>query len=406
MASGEDAMALSIEPFSEGDCENIAIIAKASKEDSGTRLLAGINQSFDVASEAIDLAKRSQLYKVELPPGYTLGDLAKSAKDKDAVRAIVKDSRGKLNGDVALKAQGIAPAQIATLGLAAAAAVVGQAYMTEISDSLHSIDEKLDTVMTMIAGEQRARIKNALVLARDYSHLLDEYSKTPAALIAARNEIEAKYNDVGEVVTWIVEQLDDVEKRALSAKAREKEFRLLVDELHRYEKEFLLALQTMSALAITRMQFDDALDGARALSEEQRLAAKASAFEEKRRRVAGVLELRVGEMKGAPIALPTRSSQASSAKPADNIIAAGIEKAGGFIGRVVSQNPRDAAKERVRGQRFLLLADLRSSKGDVRMALAECRDRFDRATALRSASCALLTDGDTVWFIEEATGGE
>lgn len=36
--------------------------------------------------------------------------------------------------------------------------------MTEISDSLHGIDEKLNKVVSMIADEQKAKLMNALLL--------------------------------------------------------------------------------------------------------------------------------------------------------------------------------------------------------------------------------------------------
>ena len=40
--------------------------------------------------------------------------------------------------------------------------VVGQAYMTEISDSLQCIDAKLESIASMIAGDQRGGADNSL----------------------------------------------------------------------------------------------------------------------------------------------------------------------------------------------------------------------------------------------------
>lgn len=92
--------------------------------------------------------------------------------------------------------------------------VVGQAYMTEISDSLQCIDAKLESIASMIAGDQRAKVKNALDIARTYAALHDDYLQKPAeARQAARNEIEGRYNDVGQVIDWITEQLAGIEDK-------------------------------------------------------------------------------------------------------------------------------------------------------------------------------------------------
>ena len=91
--------------------------------------------------------------------------------------------------------------------------------MAEISDSLHSIDEKLNKVVSMIADEQKAKLMNALDIAKTYSRLYDDYRQKPDALRAARNEIERCYNDVGAVVDWATLQLGALEGKARDAKA-------------------------------------------------------------------------------------------------------------------------------------------------------------------------------------------
>lgn len=107
--------------------------------------------------------------------------------------------------------------------------------MTEISNSLHSIDEKLNKVVSMIADEQKAKLMNALDIAKTYSRLYDDYRQKPDALRAARNEIERCYNDVGAVVDWATLQLGALEGKARDAKASQKELQLIVDELHSCE---------------------------------------------------------------------------------------------------------------------------------------------------------------------------
>lgn len=170
---------------------------------------------------------KKNLYKVTVPDGYSLTDLIESGKRDGSLHALVKDSKGHLNGDASLKLNGINATQIASMGLGAMAMVVGQAYMIEINNSLHSIDSKLDTVIAMMTVEKKARLKNAIDIARSYMRLHDDYLNKPLeARQATRNEIEARYNDAGEVIDWLSESLIDIEKRASEAKVTEKTFLL------------------------------------------------------------------------------------------------------------------------------------------------------------------------------------
>ena len=110
--------------------------------------------------------------------------------------------------------------------------------MTEISDSLQCIDAKLESIASMIAGDQRAKVKNALDIARTYAALHDDYLQKPAeARQAARNEIEGRYNDVGQVIDWITEQLAGIEDKARDAAEREKDLEPLLKEVQSYEAQ-------------------------------------------------------------------------------------------------------------------------------------------------------------------------
>ena len=156
--SDKELAPISVEVVAIDDLDSIKVIANtnASKESN-----AGIGERTDaflgLASDVIDLVEGKQLYKVEVPEGYSLKDLVASKKDPEAVRALVRDPKGRLSGDVSLKATGVSPAQIASVGLAAAATVVGQAYMSEISDSLQRIDAKLESIASMAIRKRRSK---------------------------------------------------------------------------------------------------------------------------------------------------------------------------------------------------------------------------------------------------------
>ena len=379
--SDKELAPISVEVVPVEDLENIRIVANA---DAGKEGHAGIGERADaflgLASDVIDLAEGKHLYKVEVPEGYSLKDLVVSKKDPEAVRALIRDPKGRLSGDVSLKATGVSPAQIASVGLAAAAMVVGQAYMTEISDSLQRIDAKLESIASMIAGDQKAKVKNALDIARTYAALHDDYLQKPAeARQAARNEIEGRYNDVGQVIDWITAVVED---EVRGAAEREKDLEPLLKEIQSYEAQFGMCLQALSALAMTRMYYDGSMDDRSALIEEQRILDKSQGFLKKRQVLAALMEMKIGGMKGAPIALP-RGTQGNALK------------------RLVSQTPRAAAKEQILEAKVEMRASLRSGESKLRSEAEDRKGEIEHIAAASRTARTLLTDGTDCWLIDD-----
>lgn len=385
MVKDNELAPVTVEIVRPEDLDRISVLGKIDKDNSGGVSLTGkVDAVLGIASNVLDAVEGANLYKVEVPDGYTLQDLIKSSKDDGSLRALVKDANGKLNGDVSLRLNGISPAQVASVGLSAAAMVVGQAYMTEISDTLHSIDSKLDSVMAMIAGEQKAKVKNAIDIAKTYMQLFEDYQGKPSeALQAARIEIESRYNDIGEVIDWITEQLADIERRAKEIKPAEKDISTLLDELDSYKEQFELCLQALSALALTRMYYDGSFDQHSALVEQQRIALKSQHFLDRYQRISGIIELQIGAIKGAPVALPQGSREKNIFK------------------RLTSQTPRAAAKEQLLVSKTRMQAKLRGSNSELKEHLGDYVAGINRVSSLGQATRTMLTDGTDYWIIED-----
>ena len=385
MVKDNELAPVTVEIVRPEDLDRISVLGKIDKDNSGGVSLTGkVDAVLGIASNVLDAVEGANLYKVEVPDGYTLQDLIKSSKDDGSLRALVKDANGKLNGDVSLRLNGISPAQVASVGLSAAAMVVGQAYMTEISDTLHSIDSKLDSVMAMIAGEQKAKVKNAIDIAKTYMQLFEDYQGKPSeALQAARIEIESRYNDIGEVIDWITEQLADIERRAKEIKPAEKDISTLLDELDSYKEQFELCLQALSALALTRMYYDGCFDQHSALVEQQRIALKSQHFLDRYQRISGIIELQIGAIKGAPVALPQGSREKNIFK------------------RLTSQTPRAAAKGQLLVSKTRMQAKLRGSNFELKEHLGDYVAGINRVSSLGQATRTMLTDGTDYWIIED-----
>lgn len=295
------------------------------------------------------------------------------------MRALVRDQKG-LNGDVSLRPNALNPAQLASVGLSAAAMVVGQAYMTEINDKLEKIDEKLDTVVSMMLDDKKAVVTNARDIAKRYVENYDEYQKKPPmALQAIRNEIESRYNDVGHVVDWLADRIPLIEEKARTAKPKEKDLTPLINELHAYEEQFSLCLNTLSALAMTRMYYDGTMDEKSALSEHKIILEKSQTFMKARQSLAGVLEIKIGSLKGIPISIPHSTDK-------------------NVLKKISSQTPRAAAKEQLLETKIAMQADLRGAKSRIENDVRACQDGITRIATVAKSSQTILTDGSNCWL--------
>lgn len=383
---GNDELApITVEIIKPEDLDQISVLGKIDADNSDGVSFAGkVDAVLGMASNVLDAAERTNLYKVEVPDGYKLRDLIDSSRNDGTVRALVRDTNGKLNGDVSLRLNGVSLAQVASVGLSAAAMVVGQAYMTEISNSLQSIDSKLDNVIAMIAGEQRAKVKNAIDIAKTYMNLYEDYQGKPSeAMQAARIEIESRYNDVGEVIDWITEQLANTEKLAKETKPAEKEIITVLHELNSYREQFELCLQALSALALTRMYYDGCVAQRSALIEQQRITLKSQQFLNRYQKISGIIELQIGALKGNPVALPHG------------------DKEKGLLKRLTSQTPRAAAKEQLLATKTKIQAQLRGSNFELKEHLGDYAAGINRVSSLGQATRTMLTDGTDYWIIED-----
>ena len=382
--TGNEPTAVDVELVSVEDLESMNVIANVGDKTSEINFLAKADSALQIISDVLETIPEKGLFKVEVPEGFTLQDLAPVKGKEGTFRGIVRNSEKKIAGQAKLTETGrINPTQIAGVGLAAAAMVVGQAYMTEISDSLHDINEKLDRVASMIADEQRAKLMNALDIAKTYSKLYDDYRQKPDAIRAARNEIERCYNDVGAVIDWITLQLSPLDERVRKAKASKKELQPLIEEFHSYEEQFSMSLKALSALAMTRMYYDGSTDERSSLIEQKRIIEKARGFLKRRASVAGVLEIRIGSMKGALVALPR-----------------GVDK--NPLRNLTSMTPRAAAKQNLLDAKIEMQSNLRASQSKSKNEAQACADGIKQIAAISRASRTILTDGNNCWLVENA----
>lgn len=373
---------INVELVTAEEAESISAIARIEK-GKRSNLLEGAGTALNLASDILEAVESSKLYKVKVPDGYSLKDLVPSKEGGGAVRALVRGDKKHLNGNVSLKANGFTPLQIANIGMSAAAMVVGQAYMAEISESLSKIDKKLDTVTAMMVDEKKATVTNALDIANRYFKHYDEYQQKPStALQSVRNELEHRYNDVGAVIDWLCNQLAPLAEKARTTKSKDKDISSLIKELHSYEDQFSLCLQALSALAMTMMYYDGTMDEESMLAEQRYIFEKSQGFLEARQPIAGILEIKIGALKHAPIALPHKTSKDGNMRPA-------------------LQTPRAAAKQQLLDTKKDMQASLRESHSRITLEATICQNNIEKIASASRASKTILTDGTSCWLIND-----
>lgn len=380
--SENELIPVDIEPIEVNDIKSLSVISKVSS-DGSVNPIERVDSLVGLVSDILEAAESSKLFKVEVPDGFNLNDLIASKKGDGTLRALVRDQKG-LNGDVSLRPNALNPAQLASVGLSAAAMVVGQAYMTEINDKLEKIDEKLDTVVSMMLDDKKAVVTNARGIAKRYVENYDEYQKKPPmALQAIRNEIESRYNDVGHVVDWLADRIPLIEEKARTAKPKEKDLTPLINELHAYEEQFSLCLNTLSALAMTRMYYDGTMDEKSALSERKIILEKSQTFMKARQSLAGVLEIKIGSLKGIPISIPHSTDK-------------------NVLKKISSQTPRATAKEQLLETKIAMQSDLRGAKSKIENDARACQDGITRIAAAAKSTRTILTDGSNCWLVGDS----
>ena len=135
---------------------------------------------------------------------------------------------------------------------------------------------------------------------------------------------------------------------------------------------------------MTRMYYDGTMDETSALSERRAILDKTRGFMKARRSLAGVLEIKIGSLKGAPISIPRGSD-------------------GSIFRRISSQTPRAAAKAHVLETKIAMQSDLRKAESKIEENVTTCQDGIARIAAAAEASRAILTDGSNCWLIGDGT---
>ena len=144
-------------------------------KDVLARLSAAMPGLMNFVTNTATAGKMGQLYEVR---GLVKGmELAKSGNMPNAFRGIIKDSGGKIIGQANLvnageSALGVANAVSSVMNVASM--IVGQYYMSKLSDQLGELNAKVDEILERLEDDIRAEMKADMKLLRNISVFVAE----------------------------------------------------------------------------------------------------------------------------------------------------------------------------------------------------------------------------------------
>ena len=131
---------------------------------------------------------------------------------------------------------------------------------------------------------------------------------------------------------------------------------------------------------MTRMYYDGTMDERSAAIEQQRIREKSREFASKRRTLAGIMEMKIGDLKNQPISLP----QSTENNP---------------VKRLFSQSPRAAAKEQLLQTKTQMQSKLRTAQSKIENDASACQESIESVVLASQSARVLLTDGASCWLI-------
>ena len=117
---------------------------------------------------------------------------------------------GKFNPQAAIRQVKVSPAAVANIALQAAAVAVGQAYMTEISERLNSIEEGVSKIQREMKRERDSKIEASFLMLKDYIEHYAEYSELPEKNQAVQNALEGIKRDALAAWSFQIQSLNDL----------------------------------------------------------------------------------------------------------------------------------------------------------------------------------------------------
>lgn len=308
---------------------------------------------------------------------------------------------GKFNPQAAIKKAGLKsnPAAVANLVLQGAAVVVGQAYMTEISNKLESIESGIASIERMLERDKEAQLDGNFRALRRYTANLEDNSLDPQKKQAVIGSLEHIRTDTLKLWSYQVKALEDF-KQEVSKPGRidAKQAESVIDDLRKIEETTSAAFQLLMLIEQTSMQYDNDFSEKRLNKAKEEVKELIAEFQVVNDDVCRQLRVKIDKVKGlSPIAVAKRRELIE--EPA-NILDGMAKNVGEVAERITPIALIDEGKRQKETKKKELLREL-SSGDDLEDVLVEHIDRYERLNFMFNEADGLLVSEDEIYFIKK-----
>lgn len=381
-----------------GRNELMDIRCRASRSESldmGLRLMARADALIPVGATAAQAATEYGMAVVKFPEGVSWSDLC--VRHSDGWNLLSSfDSDGGFNPLAGIKQAGLQSAALANLTLQGGALVVGQAYMTQISNQLEGIQDGIDEIQRQMDWDRDASLKAGYDKLLRFASGLEEYVVSSEKYMVGLHIIEEAMTEADKALNY---QICAIRKKGedLTAKKRldEGEIHATYKELAPLEERAAVAFRLFVFAQEVAMAFDNDYSSRRIERVRSLVEAKANEYAAARGGVHNALSTLIARLKGAPFKLAERVESDFVAK---NLVQGLAHETKASLQRVAPRRMRQAAKEDLARRRGIL-QDRLESENRVNAIMQERDEYLGKLEFAFNQADTMIIDGDRIELI-------
>lgn len=387
----------SLSTVSRSELANIRGHASRSESlDTASRLMARADALIPAGANAVQAAMEYGMAIVKFPEGVGWSDLCVRHSDGwNLLSSFGPD--GEFNPMAGIKQAGLQPAAVANLALQGGALVVGQAYMTQISNQLEGIQDGIDEIQRQMGWDRDASLKAGYDKLLRLASGLEEYASSSEKYTVGLQIIEDAMTEADKALNY---QISAIRKKGEDLAAKKKldegKINAVCEELAPMERRAAVAFRLFVLAQEVAMAFDNDYSSQRIERVRSRVEGKASEYAAARGGVHSALSTSVAKLKGSPLKLAER---VESDFVAENLVQGLMHEAGANLQRVAPRRMRRAAKEDLANRRGIL-QDRLESENRVATIMQEREEHLDKLDFAFNHADTMIIDGDRIELIE------
>lgn len=303
---------------------------------------------------------------------------------------------GKFNPQAAIRQVKVSPAAVANIALQAAAVAVGQAYMTEISERLSSIEEGISTIQREMRRERDSKIEASFRMLRDYIEHYAEYSEIPEKSQAVQNELEGIKRDTLAAWSFQIQCLNDLGSQVKKAGRLDSAgIRSFLSALESCDSSAAAVYTVLLMENQAELQYGGSFDLGKLKNSERRALVYFEEYDRVRSGVQESLRKKIEALKGKPFVAPKLENDGYEAK---NPVAGVVHNTGRNARRFLPPTMRAEAKRTLSAQKRGLSAAA-STNGPLTDLAEKRRSELKLQNEIFNEATAIVIEKDKICLL-------